>query len=447
MGFDLPVDADAERRLLGSTWSGLTMNEPEARSVLFDVPPDAFFISDYKRVWTGMQAMAAAMEPLSEVALLWKVSPDGRASEEARSSLLEVLGSGADLTPEPLKVRVLEFFQRRVAIRAAEEVRAAAVDLTLNPEELQTKSNSAFLAVARGVSSPSSRFYSSMELVDQVASGTPFLPPSAAQKLLYFGIPWMDELLVGSPGNVIVLAGRPGAGKTGLGLQARNCTAAAGIKAGFFSLELSKPELQARDAAWWLSDPKRGRIYSYKSLLAQGFNAGEAMEALRGHIPALNNCLSWNHSSGLPMGKLAAYMTEAVHVYGCQLLVLDYFQYIGVTRAKGDTLASAYGANSMTIKRLAQDLGVCVLLLSQLNRETENRPRPVLSDLKETSQLEQDAQAVPMLYRDKDGNLMVTIPKHRDGETILERGLDIAWPCLRFDELVRYTDGEQPGLY
>jgi replicative DNA helicase len=108
-------------------------------------------------------------------------------------------------------------------------------------------------------------------------------------------------------------------------------------------------------------------------------------------------------------------------------------------------MASAYGANSMALKRCAQDLNIHILLLSQLNRGGEGRPG--LSDLKETSQLEQDASGVPMLYRNKDSALCLTLPKNRDGETVHERDLDVAWPCLRIKAAIHETAAAGGGFF
>ena len=439
---DLPVDSTAERHLIGSVWSGLALLDPEARAVLFEVPAEAFFIRDHAMVWDGIRSLVSSGSPLGELPLAWQVG-GGRADEALRQSVIETLSSGADLSPVPLRDRVMEFYQRRTAIQAAHAVIASASDLTLPPEDVEAKANESFLRVARGVGSAPSRFWNGLDLMDRVEHGEPLRPRDARDKLLHFGLPWLDDLLITCPGNVIVMAGRPGAGKTGLGLQARNVTASRGVPSAFMSLEMGKEELDARDLAWWCSDPRVGRIISFRDLLAGRYNASEAMAALRDQIPALQNTYGWAHSSGLPTGKLIGAMAEAVEVYGCRSLVIDYFQYIGTSRQKGDTLASAYGANSIAIKKFAQDYRVSVLVLSQLNRETENRTRPVMADLKETSQLEQDAQAIPMLYRDKEGNLMVTLPKNRDGETVQERGIDVCWPCLRFTAPDRQTE---PGL-
>lgn len=433
----LPVDADAEAHLLGSTWSGLTLNDTEARQILWDVPPEAFFVSEHRKIWSGMRSLVTDGKEPSEMSLAWVVFK-GHPNAEQQASIFSLLQSGADYSPSPLRDRVIEFAARRIAFQSGREVMVAATDYALPADEVTNRANAAFLAVSKGIASTSSRFWSSDSIADTLQTGSGFRAGESADKLCYFGINWLDDLLICTPGNVTVLGGRPGQGKSGEALQARNLTALAGIPAGFFSLEMSKPELDARDAAWWLSDPSLNRVYAYKDLLRGHYNAKRAMDALREQLPAMQLAHSWHHSSGIPIGKLIAYITELVHSRGIRLAVVDYFQYIGTQREKGDTLASAYGANSMALKRCAQDLNIHILLLSQLNRDNEGK-RPGLSDLKETSQLEQDASSVPMLYRNKAGVHCLTLPKNRDGETVDEKPLDVSWPCLRFSAPVRET--------
>jgi replicative DNA helicase len=417
-------------------WSGLTLGDAEARQVLWDVPPEAFFISEHRRLWTGMRALVTDQKEPTELALAW-ASFSGHPTPDQQSSVFEILQSGADYSPSPLAARVIEFAGRRVAVNAAREVAMAATDYSLPAEEVTNRANAAFLSVSKGIGSTVSRFWSSDQMTDTLSRGAGFRDGVSADKLCWFGIDWLDELLLCTPGNITVLGGRPGGGKTGLALQARNLTACQGIPAGFFSLEMDAPEINARDAAWWLSDPSAQRVYAYKDMLKGRYDVGPVMSALRERLPQMTLAHSWHHSSGIPIGKLIAYIGEAVHSKGIRLAVVDYFQYIGLAREKGDTLASAYAANSMALKRCAQDLNIHILLLSQLNRSGEGRPG--LSDFKETSQLEQDASGCPMLYRDKDSRLCLTLPKNRDGETIQERDLDVTWPCLKIKAALHET--------
>jgi replicative DNA helicase len=434
---ELPVDVDAERSLIGSVWSGLAIGDPESRSILWDLPPEGFFIAEHKAIWTGMRTLLTKSNAApSEHALVWHIGA-GKPGPQIRAAVLEVLAHGADALPGPLLARTRELWRRRVAIKAGRSVVEAAEDLALPFPEVSAAANAAFLEVAKG-DAQESRIWWSGEMISTLEQNQPFRTGRAARQLMVTGISWLDDLLVSGPGNVTVLGGRPGCAKSGLGLQARNITASQGIVSGFFSLELSKDELEARDAAWWLSNPP-GLVFSYKKLLRESYDASAAMDALRERVPYLNNAMSWTHSSNIGVGALIAAIAEAVHAYDLKFAVIDYFQYIKPERQKGDTLASAYAANSGALKKAAQDLGIHILLLSQLNNR-EDGARPGMGDLKESSQLEQDASAIPMLYKDKDGNLCLTLPKNRDGECVVTRQLDISWPCLRIKGLDRATD-------
>ena len=338
----------------------------------------------------------------------------------------------------PWWLRVKELWKRREAIKAGRAVIEAAEDLSMPYGEVSSAANAAFLSVARGDGSQSQVWWSG-DMVQQLEQNIPFRTGAAAEKLLHFGIDWLDDLLVGGPGNVTCLGGRPGCAKSGLGLQARNVTASRGIPAGFFSLEMDRAEIDSRDAAWWLSDPNRNLIFSYKKLLRERYDCSQALGVLSERIPYMNNAMSWCHSSGVEVGALIAAIAEAVHAYDLKLAVIDYFQYIKPVRQKGDNLASAFAANSGALKRAAQDLSIHILLLSQLNNR-EDGVRPGIGDLKETSQLEQDASAIPMLWKDKDANLCLSLPKHRDGETVVSKKLEISWPCLRISGSYQQTE-------
>jgi replicative DNA helicase len=444
--YTLPIDGDAEKHLIGSVWSGLGIEDPAAREAVWNVPTEAFFIAEHRRIWAGIQKLSLLPGIPSEMSLLWEISQSGHSDAAARSALLEVLNCGADVQPAGLAARVQEMHSRRIAIHAADEVRAAALDLNIPQDEVQTKANIAFLSIAKG-SGGAPKFFSSSELIQRVEYGEPIRAKDAGEKLWYSGIDWLDDLIVAGPGNVILIGARPGMGKTGLAVQARNVTASRGIPSAIMSLEMDKSEIEARDAAWWMSDPKAGRVFSYKAMLKGHYDAAQALAILHHRVPEMSNAYGWAHPSNIAVGKLCAYITEAVHLYGVRSVAVDYFQYIKPERQKGDTLASAYAANSGALKQLAQELRICLVVLSQLNRETEGRQRPCLADFKETSQLEQDAQVAIMPYRNKDDEPMLTIPKHRDGETVLERPLDVCWPCLRFAALDRMTDGTQGTLY
>ena len=122
---NLPVDPDAEASLIGSTWGGLLINEPESRTILWGLPPDAFFIADHKLVWSAIQGLLKEGGDVSEHALVWRVGA-GRADSQLRAKVAEILVHGADALPGPLADRVRELWCRRIAIAASRSVTDAA---------------------------------------------------------------------------------------------------------------------------------------------------------------------------------------------------------------------------------------------------------------------------------------------------------------------------------
>jgi replicative DNA helicase len=115
---------------------------------------------------------------------------------------------------------------------------------------------------------------------------------------------------------------------------------------------------------------------------------------------------------------------------GLKLLVLDYLQLCDVAKQRGETLSEALGRLSGGLKRLAKDLRLSVIVLSQLNREVEKRAsqEPELSDLRDSGAIEQDADVVAMLWRVRALGLKqivgVKLPKNRQGKAGVRFGLE-----------------------
>jgi replicative DNA helicase len=131
-----------------------------------------------------------------------------------------------------------------------------------------------------------------------------------------------------------------------------------------------------------------------------------------------------DHSSGLSINEIVA-RAKLQHMRGgVDLVVVDYLQLV---RAKADNRTQEIGAVSRALKGLAKEIGAPVLALSQLNRSVESRPdkRPKLSDLRESGEIEQDADIVSFIYRDEyyhpdstfKGTAEVITAKQRNGPT------------------------------
>lgn len=227
------------------------------------------------------------------------------------------------------------------------------------------------------------------------------------------GYPDLDETLAGmQKSNLIILAARPGVGKTSLALNiAQNLTVKHKRPVGYFALEMSKEEMvdrmlvaQADIDAWKL---KTGKLSEDDfNRLSNAF--GELAEAPMyiDDTPALSILEMRTKARRLQVDK------------GVDLIVVDYLQ---LARSRNlENRVQEVSEISQGLKNLARELKIPVLALSQLSRAVEQRGgnKPQLSDLRDSGSIEQDADVVMFLYRDDDEDLenhSLDISKHRNG--------------------------------
>ncbi len=274
-----------------------------------------------------------------------------------------------------------------------------------------------------GVSSKQeSKTKPAIEAVDKLLTRTEYLR-SNENKLV--GIPTgltdLDRLLGGlQRSDMIIIAGRPGMGKTSLALSiALNATLKWRLKIGIFSLEMSDEQLVQRlVSADSGIDSQRIRLGNIKDDEWPAF------------IQSSNRIAESNiHLNDTPAISVREIRTEARKLqasYGLDLLIVDYLQLMrGDSRSENRQQEISYISRS--IKALAKELNIPILALSQLNRSCESRTdkRPMLSDLRESGSLEQDTDAVIFVYRDEVYHSDTECPnvaelilaKHRNGPT------------------------------
>jgi replicative DNA helicase len=252
------------------------------------------------------------------------------------------------------------------------------------------------------------------------------------------GFQGLDAMTGGvQPGQMVIVAARPGMGKSSLALQlARNIAESSGDQVAFLSYEMSRNELVIRALAAALavpvSDLRQGR-------LPEGAEAELGRHAQRlGALPMVIDDRPPQTISGVrsSMRRLARRGPLAA-------IVLDYLQLLGGDRFSASQNRTAEVSEiSRGLKLLARELDVPVIALSQLNRGLEQRPnkRPMLSDLRESGSLEQDADTVWMIYRDhvyhpesdpEDAEVLVV--KQRQGA---QGSIPLRWngPATRFED-------------
>ena len=224
----------------------------------------------------------------------------------------------------------------------------------------------------------------------------------------------LDRTLAGmQDSNLLILAARPGVGKTALGLNiARYVAVEAKLPTCFFSLEMSKEELVDRLLV------RQGLIDAWKLKTGQlnedDFNSLSESMGILAEAP-----LYIDDTPGMTVTEVRTKARRLQLEKGIKFVVVDYLQLMhGVTR---DNRVQEVSEISQGLKNLARELKIPILALAQLSRAMETRGgRPRLSDLRESGSIEQDADVVMFLYReDEDIRESVTcsIEKHRNGPT------------------------------
>lgn len=203
------------------------------------------------------------------------------------------------------------------------------------------------------------------------------------------------------PKSMVVIAGRPGSGKTMLGLQIVNHVAIRGKGVGLIiSLEMGEEELTVRTIASQGSIDLR-RMEEVKHLeLEEWDRIGVAASKINGAELYLND------TPGLTMPAIRSEALKLKKETGLDILMVDYLGLVGAdgkTQNRGEAVAKI----SISMKNLSKELGIPVLVLAQLNRNPASRPgkKPQASDLRDSGQIEQDADAVILVHHDPDSEM------------------------------------------
>ncbi|MBK9237773.1 MAG: replicative DNA helicase [Rhodoferax sp.] len=258
----------------------------------------------------------------------------------------------------------------------------------------------------------------------------------------------LDRMTAGfQAGDLIVLAARPSMGKTALAINiAEHVALHEGLPVAVFSMEMGAAQLAVRIVG------SIGRID--QSHLRTGKLTDDEWPRLTEAIEKLRTIsLHIDESAGLTSSELRASARRLSRQCGkLGLIVVDYLQLMSGSSNDGENRATELGEISRGLKMLAKELQCPVIALSQLNRSVETRPdkRPMMSDLRESGAIEQDADIIMFIYRDeyytKDackepGVAEVIIAKQRNGPTGVVK-LAFLKPITKFESLASGGSGD-----
>jgi replicative DNA helicase len=394
----LPEDAEAERALLATCCSpGL---ERDAADVALRLREDDFVVPAHRAIF---RSMILLLENRLEINALTLKDALDRAGDLGRvgdyAGLVEILMGDEVRDPHVLADILIRKRKHRELIRiGAQLVRKSAAEDD-SPENLSDLASQELYLLAQGQDKRG------LEPIAKVMHDS-YLDlhnrlEGHGSSGLMVGFSKLDELTQGfQPGNLVVLAARPGVGKTAMALNwALRASMKHGAHAAFFSLEMSKKEVADRLLASHsqidLKTVARGHIdkQAHDSLLASGAEIN--------NLP-IYVC----DSAAITVRDIAAMVDRHCTAFNqrLDLVVVDYLQLISSPQdSRGARLTEAVriGEISRHLKILAKEHNIPVVVLSQLNREVERREGrvPQLSDLRDSGAIEQDADIVMFIHR------------------------------------------------
>lgn len=387
--------AEAEQFLLGA----LLLDNAAYDRVVERVAPADCYCEAHRLIFAKIAALLEAGQSADILSVFEAMQRDGTAGAAGG---LAYLGELANVIPttQPI-VRYADVVRERArlrtlvaALRNAEELARAANGLSV--EERIERCVAAVTAVADAHLAASGAEVGSGDCAMVAWAGIE-AARSGTQRRYATGLAALDALLCDLvPGALAVVAARPGMGKSALALQIAQHVADAGAPGAvaLFSLEMSREQIGLRVIAHATGiDVKR---------LADGVSLSAAEQgAVCAAIGRINNTrLVVDDSAALTVGQLRM-RCNAIRRRsgGLRLVVVDYLQLL---RSKGENRTQEVGAISRGLKALAKDFGVPVIALSQMNRAAETRPgrRPQLSDLRESGDIEQDADIIIFVHRE-----------------------------------------------
>jgi replicative DNA helicase len=415
----LPHSLDAEKSVLGAV-----LIHNEAFNYAAEVISSRDFFRDaHRRIFEKMERLSERGDAIDLVTLKEELTRGGDLEEVGGAAYLVSLVDGV---PRSTNVEhyariVKEKAALRGLILASQQISARAYEAEDDPNVILDEAEQAIFAIAEDRARVG--FVSMREIVDE---SMPKIEQLFEQRRLVTGVSTgftdLDQMTRGlQPGDLVIVAARPSMGKTSLVLNiAEHASIKDGQTVGFFSLEMSREQLFIRLLT------SVARIDAHR--LMTGAVGSRDYEGLSHGVGVLSEArLFIDDSPGLGVLEMRAKSRRLAAEHGLGLIIVDYLQLM-TGRGRFDNRTLELAAISRGLKGLAKELRIPVVALSQLSRAPETRSdhRPLLSDLRESGALEQDADVVLMLYRadmypdakpEEEGKAELIIAKQRNGPT------------------------------
>lgn len=409
-----PQNIEAEEAVIGS----MLIEQSAVITALEMLTAEDFYKETHRIIFKAMTEIADRMEPVDLVTLSDTLRAQG---------VLEQIGGAAELARlanfVPTAANV-EYYAKIVAekavlrrlIGAATQIASTAYGSQYDVDEILDMAEETIFSISQGRS-----HQGYVQLKDVLVETMEKLEYLASNRGEVIGLPSglsdLDSLTLGfQPSDLIILAARPSVGKTSLGLNiARNAAIKTGSTVIIFCLEMSREQVAQRLLC------SEAAINSQK--LRSGFISGDdewrRLSIALGRLGEAKIFI--DDTPGVSVMELRAKARRIKAEHGLGLIVIDYLQLM--RGRKLENRQQEISEISRSLKGLARELDVPVIAMSQLSRAVEQRQdrRPMLSDLRESGAIEQDADVVMFLYTDpeleQNNAIELIIAKQRNGPT------------------------------
>lgn len=417
-----PHSIESEQSVLG----GLLLDNSAWDRIADFISADDFYRYDHRLIFQTTVKLINASRPADVVTVFEALSGLGRADEVGGLAYLNAL---AQNTPSAANIRRYAEIVRdrgvlRKLITVADEISGDA----FNPQGKEVKqmldeAESKIFSIAEEGARGTQGFQDIQPLLKQVVERIDELYSRENQNDIT-GVPTgfadLDKMTSGlQPGDLIIVAGRPSMGKTAFSINiGEHVAIESGLPVAVFSMEMGGTQLAMRMLG------SVGRLDQHR--LRTGRLNDEDWPRLTHAIQKMNDAqLYIDETPALNSIELRARARRLSRQCGkLGLIVIDYLQLMSAN-SSGENRATEISEISRNLKGLAKELNCPVIALSQLNRSLEQRPnkRPVMSDLRESGAIEQDADVILFIYRDQvynpdsqdKGTAEIIIGKQRNG--------------------------------
>ncbi|MEW5942622.1 MAG: replicative DNA helicase [Pseudomonadota bacterium] len=418
-----PHSVEAEQSVLG----GLLLENGAWERIADLIAEGDFYRQDHRLIYRHICKLLEQNKPADVITVSEALETGGAL---ANAGGLAYLGALAQNTPSAANIRrYAEIVRERAVMRKLAEVGTMIADSAYNPtgrnaSQLLDEAEAKVFEIAEASARGQQGFVGIQPLLTQVVERIDELFQRDNPNDVT-GIPTgyhdLDQKTSGlQPGDLIIVAGRPSMGKTAFSLNiGENVALDTGLPVAVFSMEMAGTQLAMRMMG------SIGKLDQHK--VRTGRLQDEDWSKLTYAVGKLNDApIFIDESAALTALELRARARRLHRQCGkLGLIVIDYLQLMSGSSGGSENRATEISEISRSLKALAKELDVPVIALSQLNRSLEQRPnkRPVMSDLRESGAIEQDADVILFIYRDEvynpdtpdKGIAEIIIGKQRNG--------------------------------